>query len=160
MPSGKTEFTIEPGKQEIFMTRVFDAPRHLVFKAHTDPQMVAKWWGPRRLTADVQELDARPGGHWRIVHKDADGQSYGFHGVYHSVDEERIVQTFEFEGAPGHVSLESLDLEEVDGKTRLTAHSVHFSVEARDAMVSAGMQEGADETWDRLEELVTEGAGR
>ena len=159
MPSGKTEFTIEPGKQEIHMTRVFDAPRHLVFKAHTDPELIGKWWGPRSTTAEVQELDARPGGRWRIVHTDQDG-SYGFHGVYHTVDEDFIVQTFEFEGTPRQVLLESLTLDEIDGKTKLSAHSVFFSVEARDAMVSAGMQDGAEETWDRLEELVTEGAGR
>jgi uncharacterized protein YndB with AHSA1/START domain len=103
-------------------------------------------------------MEVRPGGIWRFVNVDADGTEYGFWGVHHDVvAPERVVRTFEFEGAPGHVSLESVVLEEVDGKTRSVWVSVHQSIEARDAMVQAGMEEGARETLERLAEVV---AGR
>jgi len=107
----KLNITAEPGKQEIIFTRVFDAPRELVFKVWTDPEMLPQWLGPRRLTMTVVEMDARPGGTWRFVHRDPDGNEYGFHGVHHDiVPPERAVRTFEFEGMPGHVSLETLIL--------------------------------------------------
>jgi uncharacterized protein YndB with AHSA1/START domain len=151
----ETEFIIEPGRQDIVIARVFDAPREVVFKAITDPALVPSWWGPRRYTTKVDRMDVRPGGMWRFVNGDDAGGEYGFHGVYHDVvAPERIVQTFEFEGAPGHVALETLTLEEVDGKTRYVAQSVHQSVEARDAMVRSGMEGGARETLERLAEVV------
>jgi uncharacterized protein YndB with AHSA1/START domain len=150
-----TEFVIEPGRQDIVITRVFDAPRDVVFKAYTDPDLVPKWWGPRRYETIVDRMDVRPGGQWRFLNRDVDGTEYGFRGVYHDiVAPERVVQTFEFEGAPGHVALESLTLTETDGQTKAVAQSVFQSVEARDAMVQSGMQEGARETWDRLTELI------
>ncbi|CAN5157193.1 SRPBCC family protein [soil metagenome] len=151
----ETEFIIEPGRQDIVMTRVFDAPRDVVFKAITDPNLIPQWWGPRRSTTEVDRMEVRPGGVWRFINGDADGNEYGFRGVYHDVvAPERIVQTFEFEGAPGHVALETLTLDEVDGKTKYVAQSVHQSVEARDAMVQSGMEEGAKETMDRLAEVM------
>lgn len=150
----ETEFIIEPGRQDIVMTRVFDAPREAVFKAVTDPDLVANWWGPRKYTTVVDRLEPRPGGLWRFLNR-GDGEEYGFKGVFHDVVEpERIVWTFEFEGAPGHVALETLTLEEVDGKTRYVSRSVHDSVEARDAMVGSGMEDGARETLDRLAEVL------
>jgi uncharacterized protein YndB with AHSA1/START domain len=150
-----TEFVIEPGRQDIVMTRVFDAPRDAVFKAVTDPDLIPRWWGPRRLTTEVDRMDVRPGGLWRFLNRDADGNAYGFKGVYHDiVAPERVVQTFEFEGAPGHVALETLTLEEVDGRTHYLAQSVFQSVEDRDAMVQSGMEGGARETMDRLAEVV------
>jgi uncharacterized protein YndB with AHSA1/START domain len=150
-----TEFVIEPGRQDIVITRVFDAPCDVVFRAYTDPKLIPNWWGPRRYETVVDRMDARPGGTWRFLNRDADGTEYGFKGVYHDVvPSERIVQTFEFEGAPGHVALETLVLEDVDGKTKAVAQSVFQSVEARDAMVQSGMEEGARETWDRLDEVI------
>ena len=151
----KTEFQVEPGKQEIFMTRVFDAPRELVFKVCSDPKLVPNWWGPRRLTTHVEAMDVRPGGTWRFVQRDPDGHEFGFHGVYHDVvAPERVVQTFEFEGVPGHAVLSTVRFENLGGKTKLIQQDVFQSVDDRDAMVQTGMESGASETMDRLAELV------
>jgi uncharacterized protein YndB with AHSA1/START domain len=150
-----TEFVIEPGKQDIVITRVFDAPPDVVFKAFTDPNLIPNWWGPRRYETIVDHADIRPGGSWRFLNRDADGNEFAFRGVYHDVvAAERVVQTFEFEGAPGHVALETATFEEVGGKTKCVAQSVFQAVEDRDAMVKSGMEEGARETWDRLAEVI------
>src|SRR5688572_9081318 len=110
----------ESGSPLIEMRYTFDAPRDMVFKAHTDPAIVPQWWGPRSLTTTVVKLEARPGGQWRFLHRDTDGNEYGFHGVYHDVAApERLVYTFEFEGMPGHVLLETLTFEERAGRTTL-----------------------------------------
>jgi uncharacterized protein YndB with AHSA1/START domain len=152
---GDTEFIIEPGRHDIIMTRVFDAPRDVVFKALTDPDLVPKWWGPRAYETIVDQAEVRPGGLWRYRSRDADGNEDAFKGVYHDVvAPERVVQTFEWEGMPGHVSLDSATLEEVDGKTKYVAVSVFQSIEDRDGMAQSGMEEGASESMDRLAELV------
>ena len=145
-----------PSDREIVMTRVFDAPRELVFKAHTDPNLIPQWWGQRRNTTIVDKMDVRPGGTWRFVQRQTDGIEYGFHGDYHEVmPPERLVNTFEFEGMPGHVVVETAVFEALpDGKTRLTVTSVFASVEDRDGMLASGMEGGANETWDRLAELL------
>jgi uncharacterized protein YndB with AHSA1/START domain len=151
----KTEIIAEPGKQEIVITRTFDAPRELIFKTITDPNLVREWWGPKRFSTVVDEMDVRPGGTWRYLQQDAEGNVFGFHGVYHEVvSPERIVQTFEFEGMPGHVSLETARLEDDGGKTRWTTIAVYQSVEDRDGMVQSGMEGGARELMDRLAALV------
>lgn len=151
----KPDYTIEPGKQEIVMTRTFDAPRDLVFKTMTDPNLIPRWWGPRYLSTKVDEMDVRPGGRWRYLQRDPQGNEHAFHGVYHDIAApERLVFTFEYEGVPGHVLLDTVTLEEVDGKTRLTDQSVFQSVADRDGMVQSGMESGATETMDRLEELL------
>lgn len=150
-----TTLIAEPGVQQIVLTRVFDAPRELVYKAMTDPTLIPNWWGPRRLSTIVEKMDVTPGGTWRFVQRDPEGQEFAFHGVYHEVQPpERLVYTFEFEGAPGHVLLETVTFEELDGKTKLTDTSVFQSVEDRDAMVQAGMESGAKESMDRLAELL------
>jgi uncharacterized protein YndB with AHSA1/START domain len=152
---GDTEFVIEPGRQDIVITRVYDAPRDLVYRAVTDPNLIPNWWGPAKYETIVDRAEVRPGGMWRFISRDTDGTEYAFKGVYHDlVAPERVVQTFEFEGAPGHVSLETLTLEEVDGKTKYVGVSVFQSVEDRDAMVQSGMEEGAREGMDRLDEVV------
>ncbi|MGH2691584.1 MAG: SRPBCC family protein [Actinomycetota bacterium] len=144
-----------PSDTEIQMTRVFDAPRDLVFEAHSSAEHMEKWWGPRKYETVSAEVDFREGGTWRIVHRGPDGEEYGFHGEFREiVRPERIVWTFEFEGAPGQVAVETLTLEEHDGKTTLTATSVAPSKEARDAVLESGMQEGAADTWDRLAEYL------
>jgi uncharacterized protein YndB with AHSA1/START domain len=151
----KTEYRIEPGTHEMVITRVFDAPRALVFKAFTDPDLLPKWWGPRRLTTVVERMEVRPGGSWRYVQRDPAGNEFGFHGVYHLVEPpERTVLTFEFEGAPGHVAMQTSTFEEFDGKTKLTQHSVFQSVEDRDAMVQSGMEEGSTESMERMDEIL------
>jgi uncharacterized protein YndB with AHSA1/START domain len=158
MPVKKTNILAEPGKQEIVITREFDAPRELVFKAFTDPTLIPQWWGPRSLSTQVDTMDVRPGGQWRFLNRDAEGNEYTFHGVYHEVRaHERIIDTFEFDGLPetGHVTLETMKLEALPGgRTKLIAQSVFQSVADRDGMLQSGMEEGVNETYDRLAELL------
>jgi uncharacterized protein YndB with AHSA1/START domain len=141
---------------EILMSRAFRAPRDLVFKVITDPQLVPQWWGQRESITTVDMMEVRPGGRWRYVQRDPHGNEYAFHGVYHSITApERVIDTFEFEGMPGHVILETLTLtEQPDGTTLLTVSSVFQSVADRDGMLSAGMVEGSNESYDRLDELL------
>jgi uncharacterized protein YndB with AHSA1/START domain len=151
-----------PSDREIVMTRVFDAPRDLVFEAHTSCEHMSKWWGPRKYEVASCDIDFRQGGAWRVVHRGPDGvEEHGFHGEFREiVRPERIVWTFEYEGMPGHVSVDTLTLEEHDGKTTLTATSVFDNVEDRDGMLQSGMESGAAETWDRLAEYLEVLAGR
>jgi uncharacterized protein YndB with AHSA1/START domain len=152
--SRKLEVTT-PSDREIVMTRVFDAPRDLVFEAHSSCEHMRQWWGPRGYEVASCEVDFRPGGTWRIVHRGPDGQEYGFHGEYREiVPPERITWTFEFEGMPGHVSVETMTLEEHDGKTTFTATSVYDTVEDRNGMLESGMESGAVETMERLDEYL------
>jgi uncharacterized protein YndB with AHSA1/START domain len=142
-----------PSDHEIVMTRVFDAPRHLVFEAHSTCEHLKQWWGPRGYTVASCDMEFQPGGTWRIVQHGPDGKEYAFRGEYHEiVPPVRLVQTFEFEAKLGHVSLETLTLVEEDGKTTLRSASLFDSVEDRDGMLQSGMEEGARETWDRLAE--------
>jgi uncharacterized protein YndB with AHSA1/START domain len=150
------EFVIEPGRQDLTLRCLFAAPRKAVFRAITDPELIPRWWGRREHGTRVDRMDVRPGGIWRFVEEDTDGHQYAFRGVYHSVAPERTVLTFEYEGAPGHVALQTLALEEVVGGTRYQATSVFQSTEDRDAMVVAGMEVGARESMDQLAELVRE----
>jgi uncharacterized protein YndB with AHSA1/START domain len=147
-----------PSDREIVMTRVFNAPRELVFEAHSKCEHMAKWWGPRGYTLAICEMDFRPGGAYHFLHENADGQrdEFGFRGEFREIaPPERIVWTFEWEGMPGHASLDTLTLEDIGGgKTLLTAHSLFDSVEDRDGMLQSGMETGAGETWDRLAELL------
>ena len=153
--SGSALKVTTPSDREIVMTRVFDAPRNLVFEAHSSCEHMSHWWGPIGYKFVSCEIDFRSGGAWRIVHAGPDGEEYGFRGEYREiVRPERIVWTFEFEGMPGHVSVETMTLEEHDGKTTLAATSVFDSVEARDGMLQSGMESGAAETYDRLDEYL------
>ncbi len=153
-----TQIVAEPGKQELFITREFDAPRELVFKAHTDANLFKQWMGPRELEMDLRTFEPRNGGRWRYISKDKDGNEYAFHGVFHDVTPaERIIQTFEFEGMPepGHVILETLRLEELpNNRTRLVGQSVFQSVADRDGMLASGMEGGVNEGYARLDELL------
>ncbi len=145
---------VKPGVQEIVLTHTFDAPRALVFKALTDPDLIPQWWGPRYLNTTIDQLDLKKGGIWRFVQHDAEGNEYAFHGVYHTVEApERLVYTFEFEGMPGHVLLETAVLEDIDGRTSLTQQSVFQSVQDRDGMVQSGMEKGVADGHDRMVEL-------
>ncbi len=151
----KTEYTIEPGKQEIISTVILDAPRELVFKAYTDPKLFVQWWGPRRYQNEVDKFDARSGGEWRVVQIAADGGRHAFRGVNHDVvAPERICQTFEYEGVPGHVALQTATFEQQGNKTKVVAQIVFQSVMDRDGMVASGMRDGADESMERLAELL------
>jgi len=154
----KTNLIAEPGKQEVLITREFDAPRELVFKAFTDPNLYVQWLGPRDLTMRLEKFEPRAGGMWRYIHRDKQGNEFGFHGVYHEVTApERIIDTFEFEGLPerGHVVLETARFEALPGgRTRLTIQDVYQSVADRDGMVQSGMERGVKDSHDRLEELM------
>ena len=148
----------DPGTHEIVITRSFDGPRDLVFKAFTDPDAVRQWWGQANSETFVDQLEARPGGRWRFVEREAEGNEYGFHGVYHDLQApERIVYTFEFEGMPGHVLLETIVLEDQDGRTLMTDTSVFQSVADRDGMLQSGMESGAAESFDRLDDFLARG---
>jgi uncharacterized protein YndB with AHSA1/START domain len=151
----KTQVIAEPGSTRIVMTREFDAPRELVFRAHMEPELLVQWLGPRRFKMTIDRYDVRDGGTWRYVHSDDDGNAFGFHGVFHgtpSVD--GAVQTFEFEGAPGHVSLDTATFEDLGGRTRVHVNSVFQSVEDRDAMLEHGMEGGVNEGYERLDALL------
>jgi uncharacterized protein YndB with AHSA1/START domain len=156
----KTMITAEPGKQELFITREFDAPRELVFKAHTDPDLYVRWMGPRDLTTTLDTFEPVSGGKWRFIQKDKDGNEFGFHGVNHDVTvPERIIGTFEFEGLPesGHVILETTKFEALPGgRTRVTTQSVYQSVQDRDGMVASGMESGVVDGHERLDEILEE----
>jgi uncharacterized protein YndB with AHSA1/START domain len=154
--SGSRQLTVTtPSSREIALTRVFDAPRDLVFEAHTSCEHMSQWWGPRKYEMVSCEIDFRPGGTWRIVHRGPDGEEYGFHGEYREiVRPERIVWTFEFDGFPGQVTVETLTLEEHNGKTTVTGTSLFDTAEARDQMLQSGMESGASESYERLDEYL------
>lgn len=153
----KTHFIAEPGRQEMIITRIFDAPRDLVFKVYTDPDLIPRWWGPRGFTTTVDAMDVRPGGTWRVVQRDAEGNEYAFHGVYHDVTPpDRVVYTSEYEGMPGHVMLETATLEDLGGRTKVMDRVVFQSAEDRDGMLLSGMREGAVESMDRFAELLND----
>jgi uncharacterized protein YndB with AHSA1/START domain len=160
--SGSNALTVTtPTDREIVMTRVFDAPRDLVFEAHSSCEHMSKWWGPRRYEIGSCDMDFRPGGAWRIVHRGADGEEHGFRGEFREiVRPERITWTFEYEGMPGHVSVQTVTFEEHDAKTTLMATVVFDTVEDRDGMLQSGMESGAAESMDRLEEYLEVLKGR
>ncbi|MBM3181494.1 MAG: ATPase [Chloroflexi bacterium] len=158
MPSkNKTTITAEPGKQELFITREFDAPRELVFKAHIDPKLFVQWLGPHGYEMILETFEPVSGGRYRYIHKDKIGNEFGFHGVFHEMSEELMIQTFEFEGLPerGHVILDTMRLEPLPGdRTRITIQSVYQSVADRDGMVQAGMEKGMNEGYERLDGIL------
>jgi uncharacterized protein YndB with AHSA1/START domain len=144
-----------PTDTQIVMERVFDAPRELVYRAYTDPELIPQWWGLRAATTRIDTLDLRPGGAWRWVQTMPDGTEFGFRGEYREVvPPEKVVSTFEFEGMPGHIAEDAAVFTDVGGKTRVTVTSTFASKEDRDGMIASGMEDGAVETWDRLAELL------
>lgn len=151
----ETKITAEPGVPQIVVTRHFNFPRELVFQACTDPELVKQWLGPRRLETRFDCCEVRDGGRYRFVQWGEDGYEHAFRGVYHGTPTpESTVRTFEYEGAPGHVMLETTTLEEADGGTLMTGNSVFQTVADRDMMVAAGMDEGVYDSMARLEELL------
>ena len=147
--------TAEPGVPFVDFVREFDAPVAAVFRAHSEPDLIAKWLGPRAYETRIEHYDFRTGGSYRFVQTDG-GEEYAFNGVFHVVREnEFAIQTFEFEGFPDVVSIESLRFEDLgDGRTRLVGHSVYPTQEARDGMVASGMEGGMTEGYERLDELL------
>ena len=152
--SGTATVTL-PTDEQILITREFDAPRHLVYKAVTTPELVRRWWHANRGEMSVAEIDLRPGGKWRYVAVADGGMEVGFHGEYREiVPNERIVSTEVFEGMPDAESVNTLTLTEVDGHTRLEVLVQHASKEHRDAQIESGMEAGMQDALDLLEQVA------
>lgn len=160
-----TETTHNPVKIEapegvpfIEIVREFDAPVEAVYRAHTEPELVKQWLGPHGYEMEIVEYDGRTGGRYRYIHRDSSGQEYVFNGVFHVARKnDLIIQTFEFEGFPDVVAIESLRFEEAGpGRTRLVGHSTYPSLEARDGMISSGMESGVVQGYERLDDLLGE----
>ena len=155
MTSHQLAAVTTPSEREIRVERVFDAPRERVFAVYTDPQLIGEWWGPRGTTTIVDRMDLTTGGGWRFVVRDADGGETAFRGTYRELTPpERIVQTFEWEGMPGHVSVETATFEDLGERTRVTTLSLFHTAEERDGMLGSGMEGGLNETYARLDELL------
>ena len=154
----ETEIRVLDDLPTVRIVREFDATPDRVFRAHVEPDLVARWLGPRGYEMEIDRYDCATGGSYRYLHRDGD-ETYAFFGSFHEVrPDEVIVQTFTFEGFPDSVSLDRLELEDLgDGRTRLTATSQFDSFEARDGMVASGMEVGMREGYERLDELLAEG---
>ena len=151
----ETRIEVDPQVPLVRITREFDAPPEKVFRAHTDPELLVRWLGPRSVQMTIDHYDCRTGGSYRYVHARGE-EEYGFHGSFHEVrPAERIVQTFTFEGMPDGVALEKLVFEDLgDGRTRLVSTSLVDSFEDRDAFVASGMESGVREGYEQLDELL------
>lgn len=158
MVKNQTTIKAEPGKLELTIIREFDAPRELVYKAYTHADLFVQWAGPKDLIISLEKFEAKEGGMWRYIHSDPSGNDFGFHGVFHELKApERIIQTFEYEGLPesGHVALETARFESLgEDRTRVVSQSVFQSVADRDGMMQSGMEQGINESYDRLDDLL------
>lgn len=154
--TNETTITVDSTVPMIRITRGFDAPVEKVFRAHTDPELVKQWMGPRRLTMGIDHYDVRTGGSYRYVHSGEDGREHWFRGSFHEVrPNELIVQTFTYEPYPDQVALERCIFEDLgNGRTRLVTTSLVDSFEERDAFVASGMESGVREGYERLDELL------
>ena len=143
-----------PGDRDVRIERIFNAPRDRVWRAMTDPELIAQWWG-RGNKVVVERFDLERGGHWRFV-EHSDHGVHGFEGRFAEVvPPERVVQTFEWDGMPGHVALETLTLEDLgDGRTRLVTTSLFLTAEDRDGMLQSGMEGGVNESYAALDRLL------
>jgi uncharacterized protein YndB with AHSA1/START domain len=152
-PAVKAKLTA-PGDREIHVERIFNAPRERVWKAMTDPTLVAQWWG-RGNKLTVEKFEPKPGGHWRFV-EHSDQGDHGFEGRFGEVKPpERIVQTFEWDGMPTHMSLETMTLTDLgDGRTRLNVVSLFMTKEDRDGMMQSGMEGGMNESYAALDRVL------
>jgi uncharacterized protein YndB with AHSA1/START domain len=157
----KAELTL-PAEDQILIAREFDAPRRLVYKAWTTPELVGRWWTARRGTAKEMEIDLRVGGRWRYAMDADNGQEVAFHGTYREiVPEEKIVSTEVFEGAPGtpeeaeaNATLNTVTFAEEEGRTLVTILVQCPSPEVRDAVIASGMEDGLQDALDLLEEVA------
>ena len=143
------------GDREIATERVFDAPRERVFQAFVDPELLRRWWGRREDTITIDKLDVREGGDWRFVTDGPDG-SHAFRGTFRAIEPpERIEQTFEWEGMPGHVVVETATFEDLGGgRTKVSTRSRFDTTEERDGMLASGMEIGMGESYEKLDELL------
>ena len=152
--SGTATVTL-PTNEQILITREFDAPGHLVYRAWTEPELVKRWWGGERGEVTSAEIDLRVGGVWRCVLVTDDGSEVAFHGEYREiVPDERIVSTEVYEGMPEGEARNTVTFSETDGRTTLTILVQHASKEARDAHIESGMEIGMQEGMDLLERVA------
>jgi uncharacterized protein YndB with AHSA1/START domain len=155
MASSATASVTLPTDDQILITREFDAPPELVYRAWTEPGLVRRWWHANRGEMTVCEIDLRVGGRWRYVMVTPDGTEVAFNGEYHEiVPNERIVQTEVFEGFPDAGAIETLEFEDLDGRTRVTMLVQHERPEHRDAHVNSGMEDGLQDALDLLEQVA------
>jgi len=153
--STRTATVTAPNEREIRIERIFEAPRDRVFAVFTDPELIPEWYGPRSTTVFVEKMDVRSGGDWRFLMRTSDGSESAFRGTYREVTPpERIVQTFEWEGMPGHVAVETATFEDLGERTKVTTTSLFHTTEERDGMLGSGMEGGMNETYQRLDELL------
>lgn len=151
----KTKFGVDKEKLESTMEREFDAPRALLWKAHIDPELMVKWWGPAKYETVVDTFEPHVGGKWKMIHK-AEGEEHVFYGEFKEIEEpEKITWTFTYAPYPDSVITETITFSDIaGGKTRLLTVSHYPTIEAMEGMLQSGMEEGANESWDRLEALV------
>ena len=155
MTSSGTATVTLPGDEQILITREFDAPRHLVYRAWTEPELVKRWWSGERGEMTIAEIDLRVGGGWRYVMVTDEGFEVAFHGEYREiVPNERIVSTEVYEGMPEGEALNTVTFTEMDGRTTVTVLVEHASKEARDAHIDSGMEIGMQEGMDLLEQVA------
>lgn len=144
-----------PTDREVRVERVFDAPRDRVFAAFTDPELIPQWWGPQGTTTVVDYMDARTGGRWRFVVRNSDGTEQGFLGAFREVTPpERVVYSFEWEGMPGYVSVDTTTFEDLGDETKVITSTIFHTPEERDGMLESGMERGLNESYVRLDELL------
>jgi uncharacterized protein YndB with AHSA1/START domain len=150
-----------PTDRTIHVERIFDATRDRVWRAYTEPALVAQWWG-RGNKLVIEKMEVERGGHWRYVEHTPDGETHGFEGRYREVTpQERIVRTFEWDGMPGHTILETVELTDLgDGRTRIVGTSLFFTTEERDGMLHSGMEGGMAQSYEALDRLLAEGRDR
>ena len=151
----KPTYIAKPGSLDVVITHKYDAPLDLVYRTYVDPKLIPDWWGPRNLTTKVEKMDVRPGGIWRYIQHDVQNNTFAFHGVYHTIQPNKlIISTFEWEGMPDHVLLDTTRFEERNGKTIVTQQNLFQSVEDRDGMLQEGMEQGMTESDERFTELL------
>jgi uncharacterized protein YndB with AHSA1/START domain len=160
MSTHPTTLTAPEGTPFLDVTREFDATPAQLFRAVTEPKLVAQWLGPRDLEIDIEQYDARPGGRYRYTHHGGHlgDQRASFHGVFHAGDADTlIIKTFEYEGVPGEVALEIHRISAVDGRARLAQRAIFPSLQAREGALASGMTRGIEDSMNRLAELLERG---
>ena len=151
----RTATVTTPGDRDIHIEREFDAPRDQVFAAFMNPELIPEWWGPHGTTTTVDRMEPETGGSWRFVIKNDDGSETGFRGTYREVTApERVVQTFEWEGMPGHVSVDTAEFIDLGDRTRVVSTSLFHTGEERDGMIASGMEGGLNDTYARFDAVL------
>jgi uncharacterized protein YndB with AHSA1/START domain len=150
-----TTITANPGEQVVDIDRVLDAPIADVYRAYSEPDLIAQWMGPHGYEMEISKFDLRTGGEWAFTHRNPEGEVFEFRGCYHDIrPRESMTQTFEFLGVPGHVSLERVTFEDLGSSTRVRIHAVYQSVEDRDGIVASGMAMGVTQGFERMDALL------